>query len=1296
MPAPMPRLALPAFPPVLALLAGLGLAPALAAAATPGPALDAPVRITGAVALPAGGPAAVRIELHPAWEETTAALRRLAGERLAGPTAGPPPLASTRPDAAGRFELTAPGAGAYRVEVSSAGSLPMALQLPSLVEDVELPPLALAAASPLQVDAAGPDGRSAAGIEVRAETDLRYLAMQELEIPAWRPAARTGRTGTDGRVTLPRGAGEKVLLTVLTPARLVAEPQPVAAGAGGARSQVRLAVPGPRPLVLAAVDPEGRPAAGALVRLARTGEPLGVTGPDGRLEVAAPLEQEAGLRLEDRQGRLAEVTLRPAQAGSGAPIEVRLEEPVVIRGRVLTAGGAGGAPHGTATTDHAAGEGSAAGARQAGRTTGAATAAGASPPGRPLAGALVTPREPWGRLGAPVRSAADGTFELRLPRGQAARLDAAAAGHLALRDQSIRAAKARPAGGGTAELLLRPAAALAGEVVDAAGRPVAGALLWTPLTWGSAASARSGRYGRFRLAGLLPGGVYPLTVTHPSFPRTTASLRTAAAGRAAAPARIVLGAGRAVVGRVVDGAGRPLPGAELILRRPLVSDEAWRELPADVEAPRRAAADAAGRFRLPGLTGRYDLTVRRRGSAPLELPVEVGPGVGEIGDVGDIRDLGDVDLGDLTLEPGRTLEGRVVDTRGEPLAGAEVAWTLFGPGGSYLREDPDAHGTTGGDGLFRIADLAAGRHLDLTVHHPAHAPRKLLQLAMPEPDAEPLEIVLAPARVLAGRVVDGRGAGVPGAQLYRSRMNLSVFGGRSGGHDRLGATDAEGRFRLAGLAPGYLDLQVVAEGYRTRDVEGLQVAADRDLEGVEVVLLRGATLEGRVTTGDGEPAAGLVVQVQGESRLFGRRRPGTPPRPYRPSQRSAHTDAEGRYRVDGLEPDRYTVQAKAEGRGEAQARLEIGELGEVGETHLDLVLKEGRGVTVAGRVVDEDGGPVPGAEVRLAAGDRRNGSMQLGGASLPDGSFRLTGVAAGTYRLTAGGPGLLDPEPDRQVQVAGAPVEGIELRVARSAGLTVTGRLLGLTPEEARWVRVDAWQGFGRSLPGAVEAPDGYRVAGLDPGPWVVGAAHADGRHVESTIELTAETPQAVLDLEFPGAGFTLSGHAAADGRPLAGALVELAPSAPQVDAGRRQTRAGLDGRFVLRDLPAGRYRLFVLDEGSGVGTGLEVALDEDRTVAVEIATAPLRGRVLRSDGTPAEGAVVLLMGRHEALGGHLRVPAVRTDADGAFVLPRLAPGTYGATVEAEGLPLQNFDADVQPQSGGFVEVFLPPAAGPG
>jgi beta-lactamase regulating signal transducer with metallopeptidase domain/5-hydroxyisourate hydrolase-like protein (transthyretin family) len=142
---------------------------------------------------------------------------------------------------------------------------------------------------------------------------------------------------------------------------------------------------------------------------------------------------------------------------------------------------------------------------------------------------------------------------------------------------------------------------LSGKVIDAGGRPVAGATVMQYGVGGRPVpgilSATTNAEGRFTIDKV---GVYrsrdgqaqgvPFTVLHPDHPETS--------GRAGAlPADVVvtLPAGCAVTGTVIDAVtGRPAAGAVITARRV----DRWGET--------FAATDEAGRFRHVVLEGRYD------------------------------------------------------------------------------------------------------------------------------------------------------------------------------------------------------------------------------------------------------------------------------------------------------------------------------------------------------------------------------------------------------------------------------------------------------------------------------------------------------------------------------------------------------------------------------------------------------------------------------------------------------------------------------------------------------------------
>lgn len=845
----------------------------------------------------------------------------------------------------------------------------------------------------------------------------------------------------------------------------------------------------------------------------------------------------------------------------------------------------------------------------------------------PVAGALVwaSPSSP------PVRTDAAGRFRLTLPRREA-RLEAVAPGYLRSERQPV------PRAGAEAVLSLRPAAALEGRVEDSQGNPVSWAYLsipepGQPRSRRGTGNAWSRADGRFRLPGLLPRGSYEITASREGFLNATVQARTPLAGRPSAPVKIVLGAGQTAFGRIVDEAGQPVAEAFLILGNggPVEMAEAFE-----------VVSDAEGRFEIRGIPlGLYALFVDHPGFAPFERPeIKIASGP-------------PADLGTITLQPGAVIEGRVTNRRGAPVEGAEARVGYFPH--MPLRSMPPAT-RTGRDGRFRLGGLRPGARYDLEIGHPDH-PRVKVP-GVEAPTTEPVVIELSVARRIAGRVVGPAGEPVPNASLSSVQEREIGFGGHGFSTSRsvesIGHTDLRGEFRTDSLPPGTFDLEVSAPGYQSREVKGLTLPEDRDLEGIEIVLDRQALLAGRVLTSAGEPLADVQIHAFPNARHEKRRQ--------LLRENSSSTDAAGSYRI-ALPPGSYTIAAFAQGQ-----RVERSQIVQPGSNHLDMVIPDGQ--EVSGRVIDEAGDPVGGASISL-----QNGASTWSEA---DGSFTMRGVGDGTHRLTANREGF--GRAAAEVVVAGGPVSGVELQLSpRGSGTLLSGRLLGLPPENLREARVRAWGGSGH---GTVQIdPDGvYRIPDLSPGEWRV-TAHAGILQAEGKVQIEPGTPEAVLDLEFP-ASKRLTGRILVDGQPLRGA--GLTPLVQKGASGGHH-RTGYDGTFTIPNLPVNASGLLIQQSERGFGTIVPLSLTEDREILLDIATGTLRGQVIAGTGEPVADAAILVRGIHEALGFTFSGPTGRTGEAGDFEIRSLAPGTYEVEIQKGGATLSKTRAVVT--SGGNTEV---------
>src|SRR6185295_18496733 len=404
----------------------------------------------------------------------------------------------------------------------------------------------------------------------------------------------------------------------------------------------------------------------------------------------------------------------------------------------------------------------------------------------------------------------------------------------------------------------------------------------------------------------------------------------------------------------------------------------------------------------------------------------------------------------------------------------------------------------------------------------------------------------------------------------------------------MGSTDADGRFRVAGLPAGSIDLEISAEGYETGRLEAFQIPEGKDLEGLEISLRRGAVLEVLVLDARGEPVPEITVTAE----------PEKPPnlasfRFWTPSVEQ--TDYRGRCRLNVKGHEAYRVTADR-GPRSATVRLVPGP----GSTSVELRLPAG--VEISGRVLGGDGEVDEAVSVHLQGAEGRNAVVP----ALADGSFLFSDIPDGDYRLRAQSR-LSRVSDSLELRIAGQPVLDMELRLDHEGErATLSGRVLGLSPEELRRVSVTAFSSSeGQSYSARVDAEGEYRLAGLDPGEWTVQARVTLSRLARGTVQIEPGARAATLDLEFQEGGLTLSGHVFVDGAPLVGAMVGVEKQGGANMGSLGQT--AWDGGFSLGGLEPGTATLFIFNM-SGIGASRTIQLTESKEIAVELASGRLRG----------------------------------------------------------------------------------------
>ena len=378
------------------------------------------------------------------------------------------------------------------------------------------------------------------------------------------------------------------------------------------------------------------------------------------------------------------------------------------------------------------------------------------------------------------------------------------------------------------------------------GEPIAGATLEVYGMAGQGPrpeAARADAEGRFRLEGLSPH-VFSYSIrAHPPdglpYFAGLVQIPTGPGRRGLVRADVELERGVAVSGRVADAAtGRPVGG--YVYYMPLTSNPNVNGFKGSL--PPHATLDGNGRYTLPALPGRGVVYVRaRRGLETPYRPARPNPeGDGRLVSSPDDPLLLDtalkrVDLDgynayrvidpaagdesiacDLTVDPGRSLTGTVVDPDGGPLDGV----TVFGL--DPLQFDGPGRAV---DRIFTARALDPGDPRRVFFHHEGR--RLAGHVDLTGDEIGPVVARLEPCATVVGRFVNGAGRPVAKVHLYRTyddpdgaphvdfppgrRVQSEAERRRIAGESRAmlvfddpvrQAAGDDGRFRLDDLVPG--------------------------------------------------------------------------------------------------------------------------------------------------------------------------------------------------------------------------------------------------------------------------------------------------------------------------------------------------------------------------------------------------------------------------------------------------------------------------------------------------------------
>jgi protocatechuate 3,4-dioxygenase beta subunit len=403
-----------------------------------------------------------------------------------------------------------------------------------------------------------------------------------------------------------------------------------------------------------------------------------------------------------------------------------------------------------------------------------------------------------------------------------------------------------------------------------------------------------------------------------------------------------LARGGVITGRVVDGDGRPVIAERINL---MIMAENGRARPSGGGNRFGFETDDRGVYRIYGLpAGRYILSAgggdRPGQSRRIRYPRTFYPDAVEQAQAQIVEVEAGAVVESIDIRMGAALkayavEGRVVDAEsGQPVFGVpiNIGRERGGPAGGGA-----SSGVTNEEGKFRITGLTSGRYT-ASVRSSGFAGGGAennsdyysdpVSFEVSDDNVTGVEVKVHRGASIAG-VVAVEGANNPSLAARLSQLTISANSrgqsqsqagrGGAGGRQNFARVGAQGGFRIGGIAPGRVRLNVNGlgggrggGGFSLVRIErngaaingDLDVASGEQITGVRVVVGIGTgVIVGRVVVTGGALPAGtrLMVSVR-PLNSAGQNRP-------------AQVDANGQFRVEGLYTGSYEVRLNALGGG---------------------------------------------------------------------------------------------------------------------------------------------------------------------------------------------------------------------------------------------------------------------------------------------------------------------------------------------------------------------------------------------
>ena len=456
-----------------------------------------------------------------------------------------------------------------------------------------------------------------------------------------------------------------------------------------------------------------------------------------------------------------------------------------------------------------------------------------------------------------------------------------------------------------------------------------------------------------------------------------------------------------------------------------------------------------------------------------------------------------------------------------------------------------------------------------------------------------------------------------GKPVERATVVLAPNGG---GTNLTAMANAEGRFAFPTVEPGGYVIGAVRTGFAVVADTGIQGSRGRvnvmvdsgaKVTDLKLRLTPAAVISGRVTDEEGNPQPGVSVRLMHPVYVNGQRQL------QRIEAIVSLADDRGEFRLFGLLPGRYCVVATGGNNGAAFDKYfpafypggtdpSSATLFEITPgmqlRDKNLILHQAHMTRLRGHVTEaatfQPGG---GARILLSPkGTAFNSVSTANAAANAQGEWEISDVRPGPHTIgaeLARGQERLSARISVEIPANG--LDDVRLLLTPGAELAGTVRLEGeqgraaFNPSQLR-VRLEAKEYDAGMSMGAVTPQGGFTIRSIRPADYdasvmplpeslYLKSVQLEKEEIMNTGFEVAESRSYHLDLALGGDGAQLEG-AVKDGedQPASGVTVLLAPADPALRKISRLYKTATtthDGRYVLKGIPPGGYRLFCWED---------------------------------------------------------------------------------------------------------------------